>query len=83
MRRLKDWIWRLMGKGPEIAIVSFCTGDPEACRRMTEEVHALLPQHKHFTVTEENWAEVVLPFWPTVIGVPLQMWASNRAKYCL
>jgi glycosyltransferase involved in cell wall biosynthesis len=67
--RIKEQIWRLLGKGPEVAIVSFCTGDAESCARMIEEVHALLPQHKHFTVTEENWAQVRHELRPYRIGL--------------
>src|SRR5450759_1118869 len=34
---MKQWIFRLLGKGPEAVVVTFCTGDPEVCRRMAEE----------------------------------------------
>ena len=36
---LKNWFFRLLGKDPEGVVVTFCTGDPELCRRMVEEVH--------------------------------------------
>jgi glycosyltransferase involved in cell wall biosynthesis len=79
MRRIKDLIWRLLGKGPEIAIVSFCTGDTESCRRMIEEVHSLLPQHKHFTVTEENWPQVRRDVKPYRIGLcPVMLGSSHK-----
>ncbi|HKA01959.1 MAG TPA: glycosyltransferase [Candidatus Solibacter sp.] len=80
MKRIKELIRRLLGKGPEVAIVSFCTGDPDACRRMIEEVHSLLPQHKHFTVTEENWPEVRRQLKPYRIGlVPVMLGPAHRA----
>jgi glycosyltransferase involved in cell wall biosynthesis len=80
MRRIKDLIWRLLGKGPEIAIVTFCTGDAEACRRMIEEVHGLLPQHKHFTVTEDNWKQVRRQLRPYRIGlVPVMLGPTHAA----
>ena len=34
---------------------TFCTGEPELCRRMAEEVRALVPDRRHFVATEENW----------------------------
>ena len=37
-QRLKQWIFRLLGKDPEAVVVTFETGDPELCRRMAEEV---------------------------------------------
>jgi len=55
---VKDWIWRLLGKGPETAVVTFCTGDPELCRRMAEEVRGLVPGRRHFVVTPENWPQI-------------------------
>jgi len=80
VRRIKELIWRLLGKGPEIAIVSFCTGEAESCRRMMEEVHGLLPQHKHFTVTEENWPRVRRELKPFRIGlVPVMLGSSHQA----
>jgi glycosyltransferase involved in cell wall biosynthesis len=80
MRRIKDLIWRLLGKGPEIAIVSFCTGDTESCRRMIEEVHGLLPQHKHFTVTEDNWEQVRRGLKPYRIGlVPVMLGPDHQS----
>jgi len=78
MRRLKELIWRLLGKGPEIAIVSFCTGDADACRRMVEEVHGLLPQHKHFTVKEENWDQVRRELRPYRIGLCAVMLGTSH-----
>ena len=57
-QRLMQWIWGLMGKGPEVVVVTFCTGDPELCRRMAEEVRGLVPDRRHFVVTPENWAQI-------------------------
>ena len=55
---MKSWIWRLLGKGSEAVVVTFCTGDPELCRRMAEEVRALVPDRRHFVVTPETWPHV-------------------------
>ena len=52
---MKQWIFRLLGKGPEVVVVTFCSGDPELCRRMVEEVRALVPGRRHFVATDENW----------------------------
>jgi glycosyltransferase involved in cell wall biosynthesis len=56
--RLKQWIFRLLGKDPEAVVVTFCTGDAELCCRMADEVRSLVPDRRHFVVTEENWAEM-------------------------
>jgi glycosyltransferase involved in cell wall biosynthesis len=47
---LKRLLWRVLGKDPEAVIVSFCTGDPELCRRMAEEIRGLEPARRHFVV---------------------------------
>jgi 16S rRNA C1402 N4-methylase RsmH len=47
-QRLKRWIFRLLGKDPEAVVVTFATGDAELCRRMAEEVRALVPDRRHF-----------------------------------
>ena len=57
-QRLKRWIFGLLGKDPEAAVVAFASGDAELCRRMAEEVRVLVPGRKHFLVTPENWPEM-------------------------
>jgi len=57
-QRLKRWIFGLLGKDPEAVVVSFATGEPELCKRMTEEVCRLVPDRRHFLVTPDNWAEM-------------------------
>lgn len=57
-QRLKRWIFGLLGKDPEAVVVTFCTGDPELCRRMAEEVKQLVPDRRHFLVTPQNWKEM-------------------------
>ena len=62
---MKQWIFRLLGKGPEAVIVTFCTGDPELCRRMAEEVRSLVPDRRHFLATPDlSWPrkKVVLEY---------------------
>lgn len=54
-QQLKQWIFRLLGKDPEAVVVTFCTGDPDLCRRMADEVRALVPDRRHFLATPENW----------------------------
>jgi glycosyltransferase involved in cell wall biosynthesis len=57
-QRLKNWFFRLLGKAPEGVVVTFCTGDTELCRRMAEEVRRLVPDRRHFVVTESNWPQM-------------------------
>ena len=54
-QRLKNWLFRLLGKDPEAVVVTFCSGDAALCTRMAEEVRGLVPHRRHFVVTEENW----------------------------
>jgi glycosyltransferase involved in cell wall biosynthesis len=54
-QRLKRWIFRLLGKDPEAVVVTFCTGPADLCHRMAEEVRSLVPERRHFVVTDENW----------------------------
>jgi glycosyltransferase involved in cell wall biosynthesis len=84
--RLKRWIFRLMGKGAEAVVVTFCTGDPELCRRMAEEVRGLVPDRRHFVVTPENWPHVRAQLKPYRIGLaPVMLThkssALRRAAY--
>jgi glycosyltransferase involved in cell wall biosynthesis len=55
---LKRWVFGLLGKDPEAVVATFCSGPPELCRRMAEEVRRLVPDRRHFTVTRENWPEL-------------------------
>lgn len=57
-QRIKRLIFGLLGKDPEAVVVTFCSGDPDLCRRMAEEVRGLVPDRKHFFVTPENWEQM-------------------------
>jgi len=57
-RWLKRWIFRLLRKDPEAVVVAFASGDAELCRRMADEVRSLVPDRRHFFVTEDNWPEM-------------------------
>jgi polysaccharide biosynthesis protein PslH len=54
-QRIKRWLFGVLGKDPEAVVVAFCTGDADLCRRMVDEVRALVPDRRHFVVTPENW----------------------------
>jgi len=76
---VKRWLWRLLGKGPDVAVVTFCTGDPELCERMAAEVRELVPEHRHFVVTEEDWAKVRREIKTYRIGlVPVMLGTQHR-----
>ena len=68
-QRLKRWIFGLLGKDPEAVVVTFCTGEPELCRRMAEEVRGLVPDRRHFTVTRDNWPDA-----PRTAGAIASAW---------
>ncbi len=48
--RLKQFIFRLLGKDPEAIVVTFASGDPELAERMFAEIQALEPGRRHFLV---------------------------------
>jgi glycosyltransferase involved in cell wall biosynthesis len=54
-QRIKQWLFRLLGKDPEAVVAVFCTGDAGLSRRMAEEVRTLVPERRHFVITPENW----------------------------
>jgi glycosyltransferase involved in cell wall biosynthesis len=53
-QRLKRWIFGLLGKDPEAVVVTFASGPPDLCRRMHDEIRALVPDRRHFLVTEDS-----------------------------
>jgi glycosyltransferase involved in cell wall biosynthesis len=57
-QRLKRWIFGLLGKDPEAVVATFCSGEPEPCRRIIEEVRGLVPDRRHFVITESNSGEM-------------------------
>jgi glycosyltransferase involved in cell wall biosynthesis len=95
----KRWLFGILGKDPEAVVVTFCTGDAALCRRMADEVRALVPDHRHFVVTPENWPRMRSELRRYRIGLAPVMLASadqshdrkgvvsadalRRAAYCL
>jgi len=59
--RLKSLIFHLLGKDPEAVIVTFCTGPQGLARRMVEEIQALIPDRRHYIVTEGGTDDRFLP----------------------
>jgi glycosyltransferase involved in cell wall biosynthesis len=89
---MKRWlmkrIFRLLGKGSEAVVVTFCTGDTDLCRRMAEEIRGLVPDRRHFVATPENWPQVRAAIKPYRIGLaPVMLTrqpsALRRAAYRL
>jgi glycosyltransferase involved in cell wall biosynthesis len=79
-RRLKQWIFRLLGKDPEAVVVAFETGDAAACRRMADEVRGLVPDRRHFYVTQENWPEMRRSLKQYRIGLaPVMLTSGHNA----
>jgi glycosyltransferase involved in cell wall biosynthesis len=77
---MKEWIFRLLGKGPEAVVVIFCTGDPQLCARMVEEVRALVPDRRVFVATEANWPELRRQLKPYRIGLaPVMLTGGSSA----
>jgi glycosyltransferase involved in cell wall biosynthesis len=57
-QRLKALLFGLLRKDPEAVVATFCSGPEELTRRMAEEVRALVPERRHFVITESNWPEM-------------------------
>jgi len=68
-QRIKQWIFRLLGKDPDAVVAVFCTGDPEMCRRMATEIRELVPDRRHFVITPENWPHMRRELKPYRIGL--------------
>ena len=85
---MKKWIFRLLGKCSEAVVVVFCSGDPDLCARMVQEVRTLVPGHRVFVATEENWSQLRRELTPYRIGLaPVMLTrgpsALRRAAYRL
>jgi len=77
---MKQWIFRLLRKGPEAVVVTFSSGDAELCRRMAEEVRSLVPDRRHFVATPENWPKLRHELKPYRIGLaPVMLTGEARA----
>ena len=50
--RLKQAIWRLLGKDPDAVVVSFLSGPEPLAREMLREVLSLVPDREHYAVTD-------------------------------
>src|SRR5438876_2505966 len=53
MRRLKRWIFALLGKDPEAVVVGFWSGEDSLVLKMIEEIRTLVPDRRHYVVKLE------------------------------
>lgn len=51
--RLKQFWFRLRGKDPDAVVVTFATGSVAQCRAMLAEVQQLIPDRRHFLVSDD------------------------------
>ena len=79
-QRLKQWIFKLLGKDPEAVVVSFCSGDAALCQRMADEVRTLVPDRRHFVATEENWPKLRRELRKFRIGLAPVMLGSQSSS---
>ena len=78
--KAREWIFRLLGKGSEAVVVTFCSGEPELCRRMAEEVRSLVPDRRHFVATAETWPSLQRELKPYRIGLaPVMLTRESNA----
>ncbi len=78
--RIKRWIFRIIGKDPNAVVVSFCTGPEPLCRRMVDEINHLVPDHRHFAATVENWPNLKRELRRYRIGLAPVMLASGKGQ---
>jgi glycosyltransferase involved in cell wall biosynthesis len=84
-QRLKAWLFRLLKKDPDAVVVTFCSGDAELCRRMAEEIRGLVPERRHFLVSQaevNTWRTYLAlrqRFRPYRIGLAPLMLAGEPA----
>jgi glycosyltransferase involved in cell wall biosynthesis len=83
---VKRWLFRLLGKDPEAVVVTFLTGESDLCRKMADEVRALVPDRRHFVVdpfeggTLRTWLTLWRRFRPYRIGLaPVMLGPRRRA----
>ncbi len=79
-QRLKRWIFRLLGKDPEAVVVTFSSGDDDLCRRMAEEVRALVSDRRHFVATAANWPSLRRELRKYRIGLAPVMLGGKHSK---
>jgi hypothetical protein len=86
VKRRLNWTYRLLGKDPQAVVVTFFTGDPELCRRMTEEVKRLVPDRRHFVATphrigpsgrESRHNRIGLVTWEKDAKLPVSVLSPN------
>ncbi|MBM3798400.1 MAG: glycosyltransferase family 4 protein, partial [Acidobacteria bacterium] len=58
------WLWKLLGKDPDAAVVYFASGDAARVRAMYEEIHALEPGREHIVVCQGR----------EIDGLPCRTW---------
>ena len=84
-QRLNNWTYRLLGKDPQAVVVTFFTGDPELCRRMTGEVKRLVPDGRHFVATPHRTGPrcaanrgIIASAWPGAVNQGGEMHSAAR-----
>jgi len=77
---IKRWLFAVLGKDPDAVVVTFCTGDADLCRRMADEVRALVPDRRRLVVTPENWLAMRSELRRYRIGLAPVMLASPLAE---
>ena len=72
-QRLKQFLFRLLGKDPEAVVVTFLTGNEDTARAMAEGFRRLVPSRRHYIVRvgapEAGWEGC-----PTVTLPPGSAW---------
>ena len=62
MKRLKKFVFGLVGKDPEGVIVCFASGDPQSAERVCAEIRELTPGRRHFVVEHEPGSTLAI-YW--------------------
>lgn len=77
--RVKEWLFRLLGKDPEAVVVSFRSGDPALADAMCAEIRRLEPGRRHFEVKLEDAGNVKARFRGYRIGLAPVLFTDDPA----
>ena len=75
--RIKQGLFRLLGKDPEAVVVSFRSGDAALCDAMCAEVRQLIPDRRHLEVTLDDLPTLWRKLRPYRIGMAVVLFTGD------
>jgi polysaccharide biosynthesis protein PslH len=78
--RIRNWLFRLLGKDPEAVVVSFCSGEESLAHAMCDEIQRLEPGRRHFQVhAGESFRAIRKRFQGYRIGLATVLFTGDPA----